>query len=253
MSRRTGISTQMLHRYKQSLVEKGYLATIPRHRPSGGRTSNSYDFSGLFARLEQLLRRDRRDPAWQPTADEFEEQEQDAPQAVPQKSTAGAPGGRAPARAHQRGQTTHVVCPRATPRDRRRSRGVACRRSTPVARPGHPHGATGIEIPPSKTRRRDPAPGRPCDDRNGIARGNGRGGRNEGTIDEREQGTISETSRGGIRGTGGTNGTNGTRGGASSTERRARRSGRARAPASAAPASSPTHGAPDVRLAGPPR
>ncbi|HEX2324732.1 MAG TPA: hypothetical protein VHQ00_04990, partial [Chloroflexota bacterium] len=78
MSRRTGISTQMLHRYKQSLVEKGYLATIPRHRPSGGRTSNSYDFSGLFARLEQLLRRDRRDPAWQPTADESEEQEQDA-------------------------------------------------------------------------------------------------------------------------------------------------------------------------------
>ena len=75
MSRRTGISTQMLHRYKQSLVEKGYLATIPRHRPSGGRTSNSYDFSGLFARLEQLLRRDRRDPAWQPTADESEEQE----------------------------------------------------------------------------------------------------------------------------------------------------------------------------------
>ena len=77
MSRRTGISTQMLHRYKQSLVEKGYLATIPRHRPSGGRTSNSYDFSGLFARLEQLLRRDRRDPAWQPTADESEEQEQE--------------------------------------------------------------------------------------------------------------------------------------------------------------------------------
>ena len=68
MSRRTGISTQMLHRYKQSLVEKGYLEIIPRHRPSGGRTSNFYDFSGLFAHLEQLLRRDRRDPAsWQPT------------------------------------------------------------------------------------------------------------------------------------------------------------------------------------------
>ncbi len=70
MSRRTGISTQMLHRYKQSLVEKGYLTTIPRHRPSGGRTSNFYDFSGLFDRLERLLRGDRRDTAWQPTADD---------------------------------------------------------------------------------------------------------------------------------------------------------------------------------------
>jgi hypothetical protein len=95
MSRRTGISTQMLHRYKQSLVEKGYLATIPRHRPSGGRTSNSYDFSGLFARLEQLLRRDRRDPAWQPTADESEEQEQDAdaPQGVPPSQHPAPPDG----------------------------------------------------------------------------------------------------------------------------------------------------------------
>lgn len=70
MGRRTGISTQMLHRYKQSLVEKGYLAIIPRHRPSGGRTSNFYDFTGLFDRLEQLLRGDRRGTAWQPTADD---------------------------------------------------------------------------------------------------------------------------------------------------------------------------------------
>src|SRR5215510_3137311 len=38
MSRRSGISAQMLHRYKQSLVEKGFLTIIPRHRPSGGRT-----------------------------------------------------------------------------------------------------------------------------------------------------------------------------------------------------------------------
>jgi hypothetical protein len=70
MSRRTGVSTQMLHRYKQSLIEKGYLSTIPRHRPSGGRTSNYYDFSGLFQTLEHRLRRDRRDTAWRPTADE---------------------------------------------------------------------------------------------------------------------------------------------------------------------------------------
>jgi hypothetical protein len=77
----------MLHRYKQSLVEKGYLEIIPRHRPSGGRTSNFYDFSGLFAHLEQLLRRDRRDPAsWQPTADEAEESEPAPAAAAPERA-----------------------------------------------------------------------------------------------------------------------------------------------------------------------
>jgi hypothetical protein len=75
MSRRTGVSAQMLHRYKQSLIEKDYLATYPRHRPSGGRTSNCYDFSVLFQRLEAFLVRDRRDAAWEPTADESEEEE----------------------------------------------------------------------------------------------------------------------------------------------------------------------------------
>ncbi|HEU5315227.1 MAG TPA: hypothetical protein VFX49_03915 [Chloroflexota bacterium] len=70
MSRRTGISTQMLHRYKQSLIEKGFLATIPRHRPSGGRTSNYYDFTGLFRALEELLHRDRRDASWGPSLDD---------------------------------------------------------------------------------------------------------------------------------------------------------------------------------------
>jgi hypothetical protein len=74
MSRRTGVSAQMLHRYKQSLIEKGYLATYPRHRPSGGRTSNFYDISALFQRLEAFLVRDRRDAAWEPTADEAEEE-----------------------------------------------------------------------------------------------------------------------------------------------------------------------------------
>jgi hypothetical protein len=58
MSVHTGVSPQMLHRYKNSLIEKGYLETIPRTRPSGGRTSNYYDFSGLFQQLELLLIRD---------------------------------------------------------------------------------------------------------------------------------------------------------------------------------------------------
>jgi hypothetical protein len=70
MSRRTGVSTQMLHRYKQSLIEKGYLVTLSRYRPSGGRTSNYYDFTYLFQSLERLLTQDRRGGAWHPSADE---------------------------------------------------------------------------------------------------------------------------------------------------------------------------------------
>ena len=70
MSRRTGVSTQMLHRYKQSLIEKGYLTTIPRHRPSGGRTSNYYDFTALFKALEECLLQDRRGAGWMPSADD---------------------------------------------------------------------------------------------------------------------------------------------------------------------------------------
>ena len=70
MSRRTGVSTQMLHRYKQSLIEKDYLVTIPRHRPSGGRTSNYYDFTGLFKALEEQLMQDRRGAGWLPSADD---------------------------------------------------------------------------------------------------------------------------------------------------------------------------------------
>ena len=58
MSVHTGVSPQMLHRYKNSLIEKGYLETLPRTRPSGGRSSNYYDFSGLFQQLEVLLLRD---------------------------------------------------------------------------------------------------------------------------------------------------------------------------------------------------
>ncbi|HET7772152.1 MAG TPA: hypothetical protein VFN74_25490 [Chloroflexota bacterium] len=70
MSRRTGVSTQMLHRYKQSLIEKGYLTTIPRHRPSGGRTSNYYDFTALFKALEESLQHDKRGTGWMPSVDD---------------------------------------------------------------------------------------------------------------------------------------------------------------------------------------
>ena len=70
MSRRTGVSTQMLHRYKQSLIEKDYLVTIPRHRPSGGRTSNYYDFTNLFKALEEQLMHDRPGAGWLPSVDD---------------------------------------------------------------------------------------------------------------------------------------------------------------------------------------
>ena len=59
MAHRTGVTYQMLHRYKNSLIAKHYLQVIPRSRQNGGRTTNSYDFSGLFQALERLLLRDR--------------------------------------------------------------------------------------------------------------------------------------------------------------------------------------------------
>ncbi|HEX2174223.1 MAG TPA: hypothetical protein VHL09_17460, partial [Dehalococcoidia bacterium] len=59
MARRTGVTYQMLHRYKNSLIAKNYLQVIPRSRQNGGRTTNSYDFSGLFQAIETLLLRDR--------------------------------------------------------------------------------------------------------------------------------------------------------------------------------------------------
>lgn len=59
MARRTGVTYQMLHRYKNSLIAKEYLQILPRTRQNGGRTTNSYDFSGLFQAIESLLLRDR--------------------------------------------------------------------------------------------------------------------------------------------------------------------------------------------------
>jgi hypothetical protein len=59
MARRTGVTYQMLHRYKNSLIAKNYLEVLPRTRQNGGRTTNSYDFTGLFQAIEDLLLRDR--------------------------------------------------------------------------------------------------------------------------------------------------------------------------------------------------
>jgi hypothetical protein len=61
MGERTGLSVRQLHRIKDSIIEKGYLQLVPRHRAEdGGQDSNAYDFGGLFGRIEELLRADGR-------------------------------------------------------------------------------------------------------------------------------------------------------------------------------------------------
>ncbi len=94
MSVHTGVSPQMLHRYKNSLIEKGYLEVIPRTRPSGGRTSNYYDFSGLFERLELLLIRDNGGRPEDLEGDEEEagDQPQFTPPGKPQFTAPGKAG-----------------------------------------------------------------------------------------------------------------------------------------------------------------
>jgi hypothetical protein len=58
MSERTAISTRQLHRLKDGLIAKGLLEIVPRRRATdGGKDSNAYDFSLLFARLGDLIRR----------------------------------------------------------------------------------------------------------------------------------------------------------------------------------------------------
>src|SRR5690349_23179205 len=58
MSERTVISTRQLHRLKVGLIAKGLLEIVPRRRATdGGKDSNAYDFSPLFTRLADLIRR----------------------------------------------------------------------------------------------------------------------------------------------------------------------------------------------------
>ncbi len=104
MSVHTGVSPQMLHRYKNSLIEKGYLETIQRTRPSGGRTSNYYDFSGLFQALEDLLLRDNGGRPEDLEGDEEEGPSQ--PQSTsPSKPAFTAPGKSGLSRGGKRGTT----------------------------------------------------------------------------------------------------------------------------------------------------
>jgi len=54
----TGVSRQQLHNYKTELENEGWLAVINRDTYVGGKDSNYYDFTALFAKLEELLIRD---------------------------------------------------------------------------------------------------------------------------------------------------------------------------------------------------
>lgn len=117
MSVHTGVSPQMLHRYKNSLIEKGYLETLPRTRPSGGRSSNYYDFSGLFQQLEVLLLRDNGGRPEDLEGDEDEggsdpSQPQLPPPGKPQLTTPGKAGlsgaGKRGATAPGNGAVPHV-------------------------------------------------------------------------------------------------------------------------------------------------
>lgn len=54
----TGVSRQQLHNYKTELETEGWLVVINRDTYVGGKDSNYYDFTALFAKLEELLIRD---------------------------------------------------------------------------------------------------------------------------------------------------------------------------------------------------
>ncbi len=56
----TGVSRQQLHNYKTELENDGWLHVINRDNGLGGKDSNYYDFTALFARLEACLMRDKK-------------------------------------------------------------------------------------------------------------------------------------------------------------------------------------------------
>ena len=58
MSRRVGMSLSQVQRIKNSLCEAEMLKVYPRWTEKQGQATNSYDFSGLFDRLEEMIVRD---------------------------------------------------------------------------------------------------------------------------------------------------------------------------------------------------
>jgi len=58
MAQRTGYSVRTLQRLKAGLIRKGLLKVEKRYDERGGRLSDQYNLSLLFARLEELIQRD---------------------------------------------------------------------------------------------------------------------------------------------------------------------------------------------------
>lgn len=58
MSKKSRISSPTLHSYKNSLIKKGYLEIVNRTNEYGWQTSNWYNFTKLFKKLEELIIRD---------------------------------------------------------------------------------------------------------------------------------------------------------------------------------------------------
>ncbi|MQL52987.1 hypothetical protein GFC01_12095 [Desulfofundulus thermobenzoicus] len=51
----TGVSAKSLHKYKNSLIEKGKLIVKNRYAQNGGQTTNEYDLTPLFTEIEKLI------------------------------------------------------------------------------------------------------------------------------------------------------------------------------------------------------
>ena len=54
LSDRLGIGERQIQRYMAELENAGLVKRVERYHSSGGRTSNTYDLSGLVARLREL-------------------------------------------------------------------------------------------------------------------------------------------------------------------------------------------------------
>lgn len=74
LCKRSGMSSATVHKLKKSLEDKGYLRVVSRYRIVNGektraRSSNAYDFGGLFEKIEELIKEEEQI--------EWEEQEEE--------------------------------------------------------------------------------------------------------------------------------------------------------------------------------
>src|SRR3954454_15085734 len=62
MARCAGVTLRNIQFIKSDLCRAGMLAVTERYNGKGGRDSNAYDFSGLFAHLEELISEEADEP-----------------------------------------------------------------------------------------------------------------------------------------------------------------------------------------------